>query len=75
MKDPNIRKLIDRCLEIDAGLKTIQKALVFDEDDSDSFENTHLWIIERLIAANWENHNAADQLSIQEFRHNLDEEN
>ena len=75
MKDPNIRKLIDRCLEIDAGLKTLQKALVFDEDDADSFENTYHWIIERLIEANRENHRAADQLSIQEFRRNLDEEN
>ena len=72
MKDSKIRKIIDRCLEVDAGLKTLQKALVFDEDDLDSFENTYHWIVERLIAANRENQELADKISIQDFRRNLD---
>ena len=67
------RKIIDLTLEIDAGLKTLQKALVFDEDDKDSFENTYHWIVERLIKANRENHDLANEISIQEFRRKLED--
>ena len=73
MKDSNIRKIIDRCLETDAGLRTLQKALVFDEDDVDSFCNTYHYIIERLIIANWEIHELANEISIQDFRRLLED--
>lgn len=69
----NSKKIINLCLEIDAGLKTLQKALVFDEDDKDSFENTYHWIVERLIEANWQTHDIANEISIQDFRRKLED--
>ena len=74
MKD-NFQKMRLLCLEIDAGLKTLAKALVFDEDDKDSFQNTYDWIIQRLIKANWEVHDISNEESLKEFRRNLEQQN
>ena len=47
------REIMTRCLKNDAYLKTLQKALVFDEDDIDDFENNYHELIEELIKENW----------------------
>lgn len=65
------REIMTRCLKNDAYLKTIQKALVFDEDDKDSFENTYNDMLEELIKENWAIHRIAEKLSIDNFRQNL----
>ena len=47
-------KIITLCLKNDEYLKTLQKALVFDEEDCDSFENTYHEMLKELIEANWQ---------------------
>ena len=66
------REIMTRCLKNDAYLKTIQKALVFDEDDKNSFENTYNDMLDELIKENWAIHRIAEMLSVEEFRRNLE---
>lgn len=61
-------QIITQCLKVDEYLKTLQKALVFDEQDSNSFENTYHQMLDEMIAANWKTHNIAEQLTREEFR-------
>lgn len=80
------REIMNRCLKNDAYLKTLQKALVFDEQDGrielrrstaqsrphlDSFENTYNDMLEELIKENWAIHRIAEKISIDDFRRNL----
>ena len=61
------QEIMLRCLKNDAYLKTIQKALIFDEEDSESFENNYSFMLDEIIKENWAIHQTAEELSIREF--------
>ena len=65
------RQIMAHCLKVDEYLKTLQKALVFDEQDRDSFENTYHQMLDEMIAANQKAHDLAAQISRDDFRRNL----
>ncbi|AFZ38397.1 hypothetical protein Sta7437_4977 (plasmid) [Stanieria cyanosphaera PCC 7437] len=66
-KSSHSEKLIDNCLKIHDYFTVLQKALTFDEDNIDSFENNYRHIIDFLIEVNWKNHNIAETISYEEF--------
>ena len=66
------RQIMAQCLKVDEYLKTLQKALVFDEQDTDSFSNTYHQMLDEMISANWKAHDCAAQISRDEFRRNLE---
>ena len=69
MKNNNYSdKIIHLCLKNDEYLKTLQKALVFDEDDVQSFENTYYEMLKEMIETNWQVHRIAEQMRQDEFR-------
>ena len=68
----NPEKIILLCLKNDAYLKTLQKALVFDEDDCNSFENTYHEMLSEMIEANWQIRRIAEQMSHEEFKKYLE---
>lgn len=67
-ENSHAEQIILQCLKLDEYLKTIKKALVFDEDDVESFENTYNEILNEAIAINWRNHDVAEQISRDDFR-------
>ena len=60
-------QIITLCLKVDEYLKTIQKALVFDEQDNNSFENTYHQILNEAKQANWQIHNLANDIERENF--------
>lgn len=48
----NPEKIIELASKNQNYLKTLQKALVFDEDDPDSFENTYHEMLSEMIETN-----------------------
>ncbi len=65
-------KIIALCQKNDEYLKTLQKALIFDEQDINSFENTYHEMLKELIESNWQICRVAEELSLEEFRRNLE---
>ena len=64
-------EIISLCLKVDEYLKTINKSLDFDSDNSENFENHYAELIEETIRTNWKVHNLAQQLTCDDFRRNL----
>ncbi len=63
--------VVDNCLELDAGLKTIQAALRHLEMDKDQ-PNICEYLLSNLIKLNWENHDkATERRSIERARREL----
>lgn len=61
-------EVITLALRNDEYLKTLQKALVFDEGDKDSFENTYHEMLDQMIATNWEMHRLGEEIKRREFK-------
>ena len=60
-------RIMVNCLELDASLKTVYKALQYEENNVDGFSNDYLYILENAIKTNWKNHNVGEDVSIEEF--------
>ncbi len=52
-KSSHSEKIIVNCLKIDACLKTLYKALNYDENNIEEFGNDYLWMIEEALDINW----------------------
>ena len=63
----NGEKIMVNCLRVDAYLKTVYKALHYDEDVVDGFCNDYLYILEEAIEVNWKNHVVGEDVSREEF--------
>ncbi len=61
------KKIMVNCLKVDAYLKTVYKALHYDEDVVDGFCNDYLYILEEAIEVNWKNHVVGEDVSREEF--------
>ncbi len=70
MNNTPSEKIIDLCLKMNDHLKTLQKALVFDEQDNNSFENTYHQILNEIIQSKDQIHDIAEKLGYQEFQLN-----
>ena len=66
-KSSHGEQIMVNCLKVDASLKTVHKALNYDENEVDGFYNDYLYILENAIETNWKNHNVAEEVSIEEF--------
>ena len=60
-------EIIISCLKIDEYLKTINKSLDFDSNNSDDFENHYTSLIEEAIKINWKVHNLAEKITQDNF--------
>ena len=61
------------CLKNNAFLQMIQKVLVFDEDDGESFYSTYNLILDELIKDNLLIYRIAKNLSLEESKQNPEE--
>ncbi|MGK7892753.1 MAG: hypothetical protein AB4372_03665 [Xenococcus sp. (in: cyanobacteria)] len=68
----NSENIILLCQKNDEYLKTLQKALVFDEQDINNFENTYHEMLSEMIDNNWRIHRIAEELNQKEFRRILE---
>lgn len=64
-------KIMLGCLLLQDYLKTIKKSIIADGQDIDGFFDHYSDLIEQAIALNWKNHDAAEAISREDFRHNL----
>lgn len=60
MSDKKLQVIMLLCLKVDAYLKTMQKALTVDGEDSKDFENTYDELIDEIKKSNWQIHDLAD---------------
>lgn len=60
-------QIMVNCLKVDASLKTLYKALSYDEDHVEGFCNDYLWMIEDAIDINWKTHVVGEDVSRDEF--------
>ena len=73
MKKLMFEQIMLLCLKNNAFLQMIQKALVFDEDDSESFYSTYNLILDELIKDNLLIYKIAKNLSLEELKQNSEE--
>ena len=67
-KSSHGEQIMVNCLEVDASLKTIYKALYYDENEVEGFCNDYLYILEKAIETNWKTHVVGEEVSIEEFK-------
>ena len=60
-------QIMTNCLKVDASLKTLYKALSYDEDHVEGFCNDYLWMIQDAIDINWKTHVVGEDVSRDEF--------
>ena len=73
MKKIRFEQIMLLCLRNNAFLQMIQKALVFDEDDGESFHSTYNLILDDLIKDNLLIYEIAKNLSLEESKQNREE--
>lgn len=64
-------EIILNCLKINDYLKTIKKSIMTDAQDMNQFEDHYSDLIQVALDINWSNHEAAEQISRDDFRRNL----
>ena len=60
--------IIDKCLDLDSLLKTIKKAIEKDGQEIDGFSDHYSDLIQQAIDLNWHNHEAATNLSYEDYK-------
>ena len=68
MKNTPSKQIMNLCLKMHDYLKTLQKALVFDDQDDNSFENTYHQLLNEIIQSNDQIHDIAEKLGYEKFQ-------
>lgn len=65
------KKMLILSLKMHSYLKTMQKALAYDEDSKDHFQNTYDEMLDELLRTNWQIHDLAESIKLDSFRDTL----
>lgn len=64
-------KIMSQCLLVHDYLTTIKKSIMADSQDVDGFVDHYSDLIQIALDTNWKNHDAAEQISRDDFLRNL----
>jgi hypothetical protein len=60
--------IVNRCLQLNDLLKTVQKALEQDGQNIDGFSDHYSDLIQQAIDMNWQNHDRATEISYEDYK-------